>query len=112
MTAVDAIARVAQLQSDLQRLSGASGAAAANETSGGADAFAALLGSVTAGGTDAATPVSALGSTDDDAPKQGGAVTGDAIVHAAEQYLGVPYVFGGESTSGGSVRGDATTTTP
>jgi cell wall-associated NlpC family hydrolase len=94
MTAVDAIARVAQLQSELQRLSGALGAPASG-TSSGADAFAALL--ATTGAAATTSPDGAQAAHDADAP---GTATGDAIVQAAEQYLGVPYVFGGESTSG------------
>jgi len=81
MSVVEAVARVTQLQSELAALR----APVAGATSAGADAFAALLGSVQTGGAPAAQPAG---------------VTGQQIVQDAEQYLGVPYVFGGESTSG------------
>jgi cell wall-associated NlpC family hydrolase len=87
MSVVEAVARVAQLQSELAGLR----APAAAGTSAGADAFAALLGSVTPTPAATATAATTTGS---------GQVTGQQIVQDAEQYLGVPYVFGGESTSG------------
>ena len=90
MSVVDAVARVAQLSTELAGLRGQG--AQAPTSSAGASAFAALLGSVKdASAVTAATP---SGATAD------GQVTGQQIVQDAEQYLGVPYVFGGESTSG------------
>jgi cell wall-associated NlpC family hydrolase len=103
MSVVEAVARVAQLQSELAALRGAGAQSTQSADSG--DAFAALLGTVTAtnGATSGATTAAAAAGstgTGDGTPAAGGSVTGAQIVQDAQRYLGVPYVFGGESTSG------------
>jgi cell wall-associated NlpC family hydrolase len=91
MTVVDAVARVAQLQTELAGLR--TQHAQGSTQSAGAGAFAALLGEVADAGSAATT-------TGQGAAGASGQVTGQQIVQDAEKYLGVPYVFGGESTSG------------
>ncbi|GAA4158443.1 hypothetical protein GCM10022286_11330 [Gryllotalpicola daejeonensis] len=93
MSVVDAVARVAQLQSEIAALRGAGAQSSQSTQSAGASAFAALLGQATD-----ASPATAAQSTA--SGQAGGSVTGQQIVQDAEKYLGVPYVFGGESTSG------------
>jgi cell wall-associated NlpC family hydrolase len=94
----DAVGRVGEIQARLVQLNdlvaGRTGAATAATSAPGAaatatsfaDALAAATGTTAAGGTPAV-------------PNTGGA-TGTDIVTAAEKYLGVPYVFGGEDSSG------------
>ncbi|HEY0249276.1 MAG TPA: NlpC/P60 family protein [Gryllotalpicola sp.] len=110
MSVVDAVARVQQIQSELGSLqSGATSGAS------GGDAFAKLLNAAqgavkgTVKDASAAQPAATApaATTSPDAPgpdgtgqTAGSAVTGGQIVADAERYLGVPYVFGGESTSG------------
>lgn len=81
---VDALARIDEIRTQISQLSSATRAAAPASTAGGAataTAFAEALGSAT-------------GAT------ASGGVTGQAVVDDAMQYLGVPYVFGGEDASG------------
>jgi hypothetical protein len=106
MTLVNALGRVGEIQSRLVELNdlvaGRTSAAAATSTTTTAattsattattfaDALAAATGT-TATGAAATAPVTS-GST--------GGATGAGIVANAEKYLGVPYVFGGEDSSG------------
>ncbi len=107
---IDAVlARIAQIQTQFRQLSspqtGVAGAATgtaapagpASGTSSAADFSAALAAAQTdptlaaAGGT---APVAGTTAV------SGSTVTGDAIVASAKKYLGVPYVFGGTTSSG------------
>ncbi|WP_130176795.1 C40 family peptidase [Cryobacterium sp. SO1] len=105
MTMVDALGRMGEIQSRLVQLndlvSGGTGlattstasstAASAVSATSFADAFAAATGTAATGAaTGAATATGAAGS----------GATGAGVVAAAEKYLGVPYVFGGEDSSG------------
>jgi cell wall-associated NlpC family hydrolase len=89
MTVTDALSRIAQIQSTLVQLENptkVSATSTASTSAGSATSFAdALAGAV--GGTDANT----LGD---------GTVTGSDVVADAKKYLGVPYVFGGTTSSG------------
>lgn len=84
MSVTEALARIGEIRTQMSQLSNAPRAAAPASASGGAataTAFAEALGSAT-------------GAT------ASGGVTGQAVVDDAMQYLGVPYVFGGEDASG------------
>ncbi|TFD87310.1 NlpC/P60 family protein [Cryobacterium lactosi] len=97
MTMVDALGRMGEIQSRLVQLndlvSGGTGiaksstasstAASAVSATSFADALAAATG----------TAAAATGTA-------GSGATGAGVVAAAEKYLGVPYVFGGEDSSG------------
>ena len=95
MTMVDALGRMGEIQARLVQLndlvaggtgvaaSGTATAASAVSATSFADALAAATGA-------AATTTGAAGS----------GATGAGVVAAAEKYLGVPYVFGGEDGSG------------
>ncbi|RNE66677.1 C40 family peptidase [Cryobacterium tepidiphilum] len=95
MTMIEAMGRIQQIQSTLQQLRGvqapaSTGATAATAGSAGfATSLAGALGAAAATSTGTAT-----------APANPGAATGSDVVAAAEKYLGVPYVFGGEDASG------------
>ncbi|WP_104132879.1 C40 family peptidase [Cryobacterium sp. M91] len=100
MTMIAAMGRIEQIQSMMQQL--ASGpraatttvaAATATAATASAESFAASMASAlgTAGGASAAG-ASAVGAT--------GGATGTNVVDAAKKYIGVPYVFGGEDSSG------------
>ncbi len=84
MSVTDALARIGEIRTQMSQLSNTPRAAVTASASGGAataTAFAEALGSAT-------------GAT------ASGGVTGQAVVDDAMQYLGVPYVFGGEDASG------------
>ena len=104
MTMIAALGRISQIQSTLQQLSNVSTdrvrtAAAATPAAASASAgsfaatLAAALGTAGTAGT-SATGIStnATGSTNGTA--------GADVVASAQKYLGVPYVFGGEDSSG------------
>ena len=99
MTMTDISARIGQIQSTLQQLNGSvrptstSGAGAA-ATALSATEFAATLTSALDTGTTAVTTPAAT------VPANPGAATGAAVSAAAQKYLGVPYVFGGEDSTG------------
>lgn len=87
---VEALSRMEEIRAQITQLSTASGSTAASATSAtgtaaSATAFAEALASA-AGTTTGATASSG--------------VSGQAVVDDAMQYLGVPYVFGGEDASG------------
>lgn len=89
MPVVEAVARIAEIQTTLIQLA----TAAPNKTS--AAAFAKQINAVSpsaSAGTTAATPVETGTSTS--------GASGQSIVDAARKYVGVPYVFGGEDRSG------------
>lgn len=90
MTMVEAMSRIEQIQTTLIQLSGARAAANATAAASGsgATAFAQALTSTAGAAPSRGTTVST------------GSATGTGVVAAAEKYLGVPYVFGGESRSG------------
>jgi cell wall-associated NlpC family hydrolase len=92
VTFTEMVSAIQQIQS---RLAALSPAAPASADSGAAFADA-LAGASSA---PVATERSTTASTDG-ALIDGNGVTGDDIVKDAEKYLGVPYVLGGESTSG------------
>lgn len=97
MTMTDAIGRIAQIQATLVQLDTVTSGKAATTSSGssstaGATDFASALTQALGGATGAA------GATD--ATSTGGGVTGADVVADAKKYLGVPYVFGGTSSSG------------
>jgi len=99
MTMVDALGRMGEIQARLVQLNdlvaggtgvaktSAAGTAGAAASAVSATSFADALAAAT--GT-AATTTGAAGS----------GATGAGVVAAAEKYLGVPYVFGGEDSSG------------
>jgi cell wall-associated NlpC family hydrolase len=92
VTFTEMVSTIQQIQAQLASLS-----PAAQTTPGSGAAFAdALTGATAPSGT---VETSKTASTDG-ALIDGGGVTGDGVVAAAKQYVGVPYVFGGESSSG------------
>jgi cell wall-associated NlpC family hydrolase len=114
MTVTDAVGRIGEIQSALQQLQ--TGAARTQGDSATAATFAQALALGLGGtglggtglggglgGTDAASLLARLaglsGATGAGQSTTSG-VTGADVVADATKYLGVPYVFGGESTSG------------
>lgn len=96
MSVIEAMGRIEQIQSSLLQLSrasrpGASDAAAQVSAEASAQ-FAQALSS--ARGTGSAPSVGGA------LPANPGAATGADVAAAAQKYLGVPYVFGGEDGSG------------
>ncbi len=91
MTFTEMVSAIQQIQSQLAALTPATGS-----TDSGAAFADALSG---AGATAGTTEASATASTDGSLIDAKG-VTGGDVVKDAEKYLGVPYVFGGESSSG------------
>lgn len=89
MTMIVAMGRIEQIQSTLIQLSGVQAAQKVAAGSPSADTFAvtlaAALGTTGMSGTGVAT---------------GAGVTGTDVAAAAQKYLGVPYVFGGEDSTG------------
>ncbi|SDN02931.1 Cell wall-associated hydrolase, NlpC family [Cryobacterium flavum] len=94
MTMIAAMGRISQIQATLQQLSSVStervtttAAATTAAASPSADSFAATL-------------AAALGTSATSATGSANGATGTDVVASAEKYLGVPYVFGGEDSSG------------
>jgi cell wall-associated NlpC family hydrolase len=100
MAGVDAVlARISQIQAGLVSAgvlpatsAPAAGASATGSTLGSTAFASALAGAQ--GGAGAGSVGTAL------AGSVGGSVTGNQVVASAEKYLGVPYVFGGTTSSG------------
>lgn len=91
MTFTEMVSAIQQIQSQLAALSPAPGSA---------DSGAAFADALSGADGTAGTPeVSTTASTDGSLIDANG-VTGSDVVKDAEKYLGVPYVFGGESSSG------------
>ena len=101
MTMVHALGRVGEIQARLVQLNdlvaGGTGVTSTTATPASTDTtattFADALAAAT--GTTATATDTAVGT-----PVGTGGATGSDIVTAAEKYLGVPYVFGGEDSSG------------
>ena len=86
MSVIDAVGRIEQIQSTILKLSAPSATAAASSSS-----FAQAMAAASAPSNSSA--VGESGTT-------AGGTTGDDVVAAAKKYLGVPYVFGGEDSTG------------
>jgi len=103
MTITDALSRIAQIQTTLVQLdnptaltSGSSSGASTSSTGTDfANVLSQALGTGATGGTGAAA-----GTADTGSLLGGGTVTGADVVADAKKYLGVPYVFGGTTSSG------------
>ena len=97
MAMIEALVRVAEIENRVLELTNRSMSA---NNSANAASFTAALGA--ASGTQRSdTPrMAATGSGATGRGVSTAGVTGDAIVNAAQKYLGVPYVFGGEDSSG------------
>ncbi|NII39916.1 cell wall-associated NlpC family hydrolase [Curtobacterium flaccumfaciens] len=123
---IDAVlSRISEIRSQIETLQSGSGAPSAASSAAASSAFAdalatetgtgtgtgtatgAAAGASTAGAAGTAAPAgaaTAAPATSVDAGRDtlatGSGATGDAVVAAAEKYLGVPYVFGGETRAG------------
>ncbi|MET0954902.1 MAG: C40 family peptidase [Cryobacterium sp.] len=95
---VNALGRVGEIQARLVQLNdlvaGTTGVTSTPATTATTDTTATTFADALAAATGTSAPTAA-----DTAVPTGG-TTGSAIVTAAEKYLGVPYVFGGEDSSG------------
>jgi cell wall-associated NlpC family hydrolase len=91
MTVTDALSRIAQIQATLAQLENPAKVASPSSTTSSAPSTASATGFADA----LAGVLGTAGST-----PGGGAVTGADVVADAKKYLGVPYVFGGTTSSG------------
>jgi cell wall-associated NlpC family hydrolase len=93
---VEVTAQIAALQARIDSLSVLpSTPSLATTNPDSAAGFATQLAAATPASAFAAAPTATTGT-----PSSSAAVTGDAVVSDAKQYLGIPYVWGGESRSG------------
>ncbi|MDH6237274.1 C40 family peptidase [Cryobacterium sp. CG_9.6] len=93
VTMTDALSRMSQIQSMIQNIGGTQSAAKnASVAAANAGAFAATLAAQLETTGTSATGAAALAGT--------AGATGTEVSTAAQKYLGVPYVFGGEDASG------------
>ena len=103
MTMIAAMGRISQIQATLQQLSSvASDRVPTTATALTATAATTAAASASAGSF-AATLAAALGTAGTTATSVTGSGTGASgtdVVASAQKYLGVPYVFGGEDSSG------------
>ncbi|TFB95970.1 NlpC/P60 family protein [Cryobacterium adonitolivorans] len=101
MTMVDALGRMGEIQARLVQLgdlvAGGTGAATSSTLSGAA---ASTAGSSVSATSFAGALAAATGTTATTSGTTGSGATGAGVVAAAEKYLGVPYVFGGEDSTG------------
>jgi len=120
MTTVDALASLQQLRATFAGLTGSSNATSGDQTTSSTD-FDSLIAALTTASSSSTTTAASDATSDSDSTSAAtavstaatsaatgvtgslvsdGPVTGADVVKDAEKYLGVPYVFGGESTSG------------
>lgn len=100
MSMTDTLGRIGQIQSMLQQLSGttktapaiSTGSALATTTTDSATDFASALASTLGVATPTTGASTGIANPD--------SVTGADVATAAQKYLGVPYVFGGEDSTG------------
>lgn len=91
MSAVEAAGRIQQIQSKIDALQ------PSGTPTGAADFDAAMDEAASATGTNGTSGTSVAGGSGATLPS---GVTGQDIVNDAQKYLGIPYVFGGQSGSG------------
>lgn len=99
MTMVDALGRMGEIQARLVQLNDLAAGGTGAATSIGGTAGSSAGSSVSATGF-ADALAAATGTTATTPGATGSGATGAGIVAAAEKYLGVPYVFGGEDSTG------------
>ncbi|WP_104164705.1 C40 family peptidase [Cryobacterium sp. N22] len=100
MTMVDALGRMGEIQARLVQLNDlvAGGTGATSVTAG--SAAGSTAGSSASATSFADALAAATGTTATATGAAGSGATGAGVVAAAEKYLGVPYVFGGEDSTG------------
>jgi cell wall-associated NlpC family hydrolase len=91
-------ARIAEIEGRLLELRGAAAPSTASSTT--ATSFDSALGAALAAGGATANPTTAATGAAGGGILATGTATGAGLVEAARRYLGVPYVWGGEDTSG------------
>ena len=104
MTMVDALGRMGEIQARLVQLNdlaaGGTGAATSSSTVGAAGGTAGTSAASSVSATSFADALAAATGTAAASGTAGSGATGAGVVAAAETYLGVPYVFGGEDSTG------------
>ncbi|MDY7527482.1 MULTISPECIES: C40 family peptidase [Cryobacterium] len=103
MTMVDALSRISTIQATLARFDALSAASASTAAAAATATTTTTADSTGTAATFADALAAAASSATTAASGAGvatGSVTGTDIVTAAQKYLGVPYVFGGKSSSG------------